>query len=116
MVVLISNGRAKRPGKYHRNGGDSRGNSYTRRRRKCKLLAIYGNDHHHACNECGESHPHKCNCVHCGGELTFTTLEQDRIVPGGRYVIENLQPSCTDCNKRRSNNPNWQRSTIPIGG
>lgn len=94
--------------KYHRQGGDSRGNSYARRARKCKLLTIHGHSHIDTCNECGEIHAHICECVHCGTELTFTTLEQDRIVPGGKYVIENLQPACSVCNKRRSNNANWQ--------
>jgi hypothetical protein len=98
--------------KYHRNGGDSRGNSYARRRRKCKLLTIFGDSATiDTCNECNENHAHKCKCVHCGTELTFTTLEQDRIVPGGKYVIENLQPACSRCNKARSNNPVWQYSS-----
>lgn len=82
-----------------RHGGDSRGSSYARRARKHALLALFGN---------GE----RCTCAHCGRELTYSTLEQDRIEPGGRYVLANLQPSCGPCNKRRSNNPSW-RFTVP---
>lgn len=77
-----------------RHGGDTRGNSYQRRARKRALLDLYGD---------GET----CECVHCGCELTYATLEQDRKVPGGRYVLANLQPSCGPCNKSRSNRTDW---------
>jgi 5-methylcytosine-specific restriction endonuclease McrA len=77
-----------------RHGGEHRGNSYQRRSSKLRLLKIFGN---------GET----CKCVHCGESLTFATLERDRIIPGGSYAIDNLQPSCSPCNKKRSNKVEW---------
>jgi 5-methylcytosine-specific restriction endonuclease McrA len=44
-------------------------------------------------------------CVHCGKGLTFDTMEQDRIVPGGPYNRTNIQPSCRPCNERRGDSP-----------
>ena len=75
-----------------RNGGDKRGRAADRRKRKVYLLWKYGD---------GET----CQCVHCGKGLTFHTMEQDRIEPGGPYRRSNVQPSCTPCNKRRGNSP-----------
>lgn len=77
-----------------RNGGDSRGSAERRRERKWELLAKYGDGS-------------RCNCIHCGCELTFETCQQDRIIPGGPYTLANLQPSCGTCNKRRSNRLDW---------
>ena len=67
-----------------RNGGDKRGSSADRRRRKQWMLFIYG--------------PH---CVHCGIEVNEQTVEQDRIIPGGSYARNNIQPSCRPCNIER---------------
>jgi hypothetical protein len=77
---------------------DPRGNSRSRRVRKLKLLSDpkYGGNGTHV------------NCVHCGKQLDEKTVEQDRIKPGGPYAYHNVQPSCKDCNKRRSNNENWR--------
>lgn len=82
---------------YVRNGGDGRGGAPARRRSKRNLLELFGD---------GQS----CPCVHCGAPLTFETLQRDRVVPpryshplAGSYSLANLQPSCGDCNKRRSN-------------
>jgi len=46
-------------------------------------------------------------CVHCGCELTYATLEADRIVPGGSYARVNVQASCRSCNIARGNNVHW---------
>jgi hypothetical protein len=75
-----------------RNGGDSRGSAAARRIRKSLLLSDprYGGD--------GIT----VNCVHCATILTYATLQQDRIIPGGSYVMANLLPSCGPCNKLRS--------------
>lgn len=84
-----------------RAGGDSRGSSYTRRNRKFKLLRVFGD---------GTTAP----CVHCHKALTFETIESDRIVPGSRggtYRFENVQPSCSKCNKDRSDDEDW---TSPV--
>lgn len=47
----------------------------------------------------------QCACVHCGTVLVLATLEADRIIPGGPYRDDNVQPSCSPCNKLRGNNP-----------
>jgi hypothetical protein len=79
-----------------RHGGEKRGNSRNRAARKRYLLATYGD---------GET----CPCVHgCGRRLTYDTVEADRIVPGGSYRRENVQPACGPCNKSRSNKVDWQ--------
>jgi len=77
-----------------RPGGEKRGNSKDRRRRKFWMLATFGN---------GD----ECSCAHCGTGLTFATVEADRIVPGGSYRRENIQPACRRCNLGRSNNVAW---------
>lgn len=83
-----------------RHGGDKRGNSTTRRARKNWLLgaiadkklgmAPFGGN--------GQSVP----CVFCQCELTYATLEADRVIPGGSYRRENVQPACRPCNLARS--------------
>jgi hypothetical protein len=88
-----------------RPGGEKRGNNQDRKNRKLWLLRTYGN---------GET----CACVHCTAVLTYETLEADRIVPGGSYRHENVQPSCAHCNKARSNNASWTLTisvTITVG-
>ena len=52
----------------------------------------------------------KCPCVHCGRILDFATVEADRIVPGGPYRRDNVQPACRTCNLARSDNPEWSYS------
>jgi hypothetical protein len=75
-----------------RNGGDRRGSTADRRRRKQWLLDAYGN---------GTT----VRCTHCPTLLTVTTLEADRIIPGGSYERANILPSCGPCNKKRGNKP-----------
>ncbi|HVI77689.1 MAG TPA: HNH endonuclease [Candidatus Acidoferrum sp.] len=75
-----------------RNGGDRRGSSEDRRKRKVWMLWKFGD---------GQSAP----CVHCGKGLEFDTMEQDRIIPGGGYNRQNIQPSCRPCNERRGDSP-----------
>lgn len=77
-----------------RNGGDKRGKAKDRRRRKTWMLAMFGD---------GQT----CPCAHCGRQLSFQTLEADRIIPGGSYARSNIQPSCRPCNITRSDNPDW---------
>lgn len=79
-----------------RPGGEKRGNAADRRRRKLWMLAHFGN---------GTT----CPCVHCQQPLTYDTVEADRIIPGGSYRRDNVQPACRACNAARSNNPSWQR-------
>lgn len=75
-----------------RNGGDRRGKFKDRQRRKTWMLAMFGDT---------QSAP----CTHCGKGLTHSTIEQDRIIPGGSYARHNIQPSCRQCNIRRGNSP-----------
>jgi len=88
-----------------RHGGELRGNSYDRRRRKQWLLDTFGD---------GKT----CACHWCNKRLTFETLTQDRVVPGeqgGRYVKSNLVPACFECNRGRHTRVNKpQRRFIPF--
>lgn len=77
-----------------RHGGEKRGNSYARRARKHWMLATWGD---------GTT----CQCVHCQVELNFDTVEADRIIPGGSYRRDNVQPACRACNLDRSNKTDW---------
>lgn len=92
---------AKIHDKPKRPGGECRGSSTDRRRRKVWMLseaAGFGGD--------GVKVP----CAHCKALLDFTTVEADRIIPGslgGRYVRSNIQPGCRSCNLARSDNPSW---------
>ncbi|MBX9686378.1 MAG: HNH endonuclease [Candidatus Obscuribacterales bacterium] len=79
-----------------RPGGDKRGSAANRRARKWWMLETFGTGR-------------KCPCVHCGKRLRFSTVEADRIIPGGSYARNNIQPACRDCNLSRSNNPQWRR-------
>lgn len=83
--------RPKRP------GGEKRGNSRDRRRRKEWMLETWGD---------GTT----CPCVHCEAPLVYETVEADRIVPGGSYRRENIQPSCRGCNAARSNDTEWDQA------
>jgi hypothetical protein len=77
-----------------RAGGEKRGNCKDRAARKLWMLRTWGN---------GE----KCPCVHCDAMLDYDTVEADRIVPGGSYRRDNVQPACRLCNLTRSNNAAW---------
>jgi hypothetical protein len=77
-----------------RNGGEKRGNSKDRAARKTWMLQAFGN---------GQT----CPCVHCGTPLTYATVQADRIVPGGSYRRDNIQPSCAADNRERSNRLDW---------
>ena len=77
-----------------RNGGDKRGSSADRRRRREWMISAasgFGGD--------GSKVP----CYwECGRELTEATVEADRIVPGGSYRRDNIVPACRPCNLARS--------------
>lgn len=73
-----------------RAGGEKRGNSLDRKRRKFWMLQHFGN---------GTT----CKCAHCKSKLTYETVTADRIEPGGTYARGNIQPACIDCNRKRGN-------------
>jgi 5-methylcytosine-specific restriction endonuclease McrA len=77
-----------------RHGGDHRGSAASRRARKHWMLSSFGD---------GVS----CRCTHCGKSLDYNTVEADRIVPGGPYRRENVQPACRRCNLARSDDRDW---------
>ena len=90
------------PGKP-RAGGEKRGNSTDRRRRRewmVSAAAGFGGD--------GVKVP----CVWCGCYLTVDSVEADRIKPGGSYRRDNVQPSCRADNLARSNNVDWSPPTV----
>lgn len=44
-----------------------------------------------------------CLCYSCAAELTYTTVQIDRIIPGrlgGTYARGNIRPACPPCNRR----------------
>jgi len=85
-----------------RKGGDSRGSSASRRARKVWMLNHFGNGLN-------------VNCVHCGKELDYTTVESDRIIPGnlgGSYRRDNVQPACRCCNARRADDMSWTYTPV----
>lgn len=77
-----------------RAGGDKRGSSGDRKRRREWLVSVvagFGGD--------GTKVP----CYwECGRELTEQTVEADRIIAGGSYRRENIVPACRPCNLARS--------------
>jgi 5-methylcytosine-specific restriction endonuclease McrA len=88
-----------------RHGGEKRGNSYARRARKQWILseaAGFGGD--------GTKVP----CTHCQSLLDFESVEADRIIPGGSYRRDNVQPACRKCNLDRSNDAAWTYATSQL--
>lgn len=90
------NGRAGQP--------DLRSNNEARKARKRYLLSTpeFGGD------------GNTVKCIHCSTELTYDTVQSDRIIPGGTYRRDNVQPSCSSCNKRRSNNIDWTYEPVSV--
>lgn len=87
-----------------RPGGEKRGNSKDRKARKIWMLspmAPFGGD------------GTRVRCVHCGDWLSYATVEADRIVPGGSYRRENVQPACRRDNLARSDDAAWSFTSAP---
>lgn len=86
-----------------RAGGDRRGSSGDRRRRKLWMLspaAGFGGN--------GTKVP----CVFCEAMLDYSTVEADRKIPGGSYRRENVQPACRACNLARSDDGDLTKDEI----
>lgn len=96
-LIVNSNGRASRPGKSSRAGGDKRGNASQRRARKSFLLREWGNGSF-------------CPCIYCGVSLDSASVEADRIIPGGSYGRHNVIPACRACNVARLDKSLWKFS------
>ena len=84
-----------------RPGGEKRGNSTDRKRRKLWMLVAWGDGV-------------KAPCTHCSMMLDYDSIEADRIVPGGSYRRDNIQPACRLCNLSRSNNASWSFSGFSV--
>lgn len=70
-----------------------RGNTRDRRRRREWLVDTFRAD----VDLDGQP---ACRCYRCGRLLTVDTVTSDRVTPGcmgGRYLRDNLRPSCLDC-------------------
>lgn len=76
-----------------RAGGEKRGNSYDRARRRAWLLATFDTD---LGPEVARCHL-KLADDRCHGYVDAYTLTVDRIVSGGTYCRSNIRPSCTPC-------------------
>jgi hypothetical protein len=85
-----------------RSGGEKRGNSRDRSARKLWMLWHFGDGV-------------QCQCVHCGCTLDYGSVEADRIVPGGSYRRDNVQPSCRTCNAQRGKNVRWVGPRSGVG-
>lgn len=73
---------------------DKRGNNTDRANRKRWLLSQFGDGTN-------------AQCVHCGQLLDYDTVEADRIIPGGSYKRDNIQPADRHCNASRGNRLDW---------
>lgn len=76
-----------------RAGGERRGNSRDRARRRAWLLDAYADD---------DLAPGTVRCqlgvsTFCLGTVTAETLTVDRVDPGGTYARYNIQPACRPC-------------------
>lgn len=80
---------------------NSRGSSYTRRKRKEWLYKVYGSDlkDHCRCYRCGFL---VCDKIDCDVPSCLQ-MSIDRIKPGckgGKYVQGNIRPACMGCNSK----------------
>ena len=93
----------KIPASKHRAGGDSRGNSKDRAARRRNLLRHWGNGTTCECVYCGTTL--RDNSGDGGGRAGNDHVEADKILTreeNGRYIMQNLVPSCHDCNQKRN--------------
>lgn len=75
-----------------RKGGDRRGSSRDRKRRKLWMLATFDPDLGDSRVRCHLKLSGKCERV-----LDYSTVTADRIVRGSSYARDGLQPSCQPC-------------------
>ena len=96
-----------------RAGGDRRGSNADRRRRKEWLLSTEAaaiiNDELVLFG--GNGSTVRC-WLGCGTELTFATVEADRIIPGGSYRRGNIAPACRPCNLARSDDGDLSNNEV----
>lgn len=75
-----------------RPGGERRGNSYDRARRRTWLLATFDTDLGPEVARC-----HLTLSDRCHQYVDEVTLTADRIEPGGTYRRGNIRPACPAC-------------------
>lgn len=75
-----------------RAGGERRGNSYDRKRRRAWLLDTFDPDLGEGVARCALRVGDRCHLV-----VDESTLTVDRIDPGGSYARDNIQPACKPC-------------------
>lgn len=76
-----------------RAGGEKRGSSYDRRRRRDWLLKTFDTD---LGDEVARCHLHLAD-DRCHVYVDAITLTVDRVDPAGGYDRGNIQPACTPC-------------------
>jgi hypothetical protein len=79
-----------------RAGGDRRGSSLNRRRRRVWLLATFDPDLGPDKARCALGLSDRCKVV-----VDLCTVTADRIDPGGTYRRDNVQPACVPCQNRQ---------------
>lgn len=79
-----------------RAGGDKRGSTRNRKRRREWLLETFDVDLGEGVARC-----HLKISDRCHGIVDDTTLTVDRIDPGGTYRRENVQPACLPCQNKQ---------------
>jgi hypothetical protein len=84
-----------------RAGGDKRGSTNDRFRRKLWLIGAIEDPSLGFAPFDGDGSKVMCFWG-CGRELNLYTVEADRIVPGGSYRRDNIVPACRPCNLARS--------------
>ncbi len=102
-----------------RAGGERRGNSRDRARRRVWLLAAFDTDLGPEVARC-----HLKLSDRCHGYVDDRTLTVDRIDPGGTYAHDNIQPACTPCQntqgalitaERRQDWHRWMAEAAALG-
>lgn len=87
-----------------RPGGERRGNSQDRARRRVWLLETFDPDLGPELARC-----HLGLAEGCAGTVNILTLTVDRLDPGGTYARSNIQPACRPCQHRQGALISWER-------
>lgn len=93
-----------------RAGGERRGNSYDRKRRRLWILATFDTDLGLGVARCHLGISDRCHTIVDEG-----TMSVDRIDPAGTYRRDNVQPACVPCQNKQgalithSSRADWRR-------
>lgn len=86
-----------------RPGGERRGNTRDRARRRVWLLSTFDPDLGPELARC-----HLGTSDMCSGTVDARTLTVDRIEPGGSYARDNIQPACRVCQNQQGALISWE--------